>query len=76
MATQGSVSRSFPESSLLVSATYDKAEGTLEALFRNGATYRYFMVPEHVWSELIGSASAGEYFVKNIRDGFSHRKME
>lgn len=76
MVAQGTASWSFPESSLLVSATYDKTEGTLEVRFRNGTTYRYFIVPELVWSELIGSASAGEYFVKNVRDRFSCRKVE
>lgn len=67
-------SQGFPESSLLVSATYDASAGTLEARFRNGTTYRYFMVPETVWAQLIESASAGEYFVKNVRNRFPSQR--
>lgn len=69
-------SRSFTNSTLLLSATYDPAHQTLEMRFRNGSTYRYLQVPEQLWSQLLKADSAGEYFVKNIRARFEYAKIE
>lgn len=67
-------SRSFPTSTLLVSADYDPYAHALEVRFRNGSSYRYRGVPERVWTDLLEAASAGEYFVANIRNRFASVK--
>lgn len=53
-------------SSVLASIGYES--GTLEAEFVNGSVYQYFIVPRHVYEELMAGPSHGAFFNTHIRD--------
>jgi lysyl-tRNA synthetase class 2 len=42
--------------------------GTLEIEFVDGDVYRYFLVPRHVFLELVQAESKGAFFNDRIRD--------
>lgn len=60
------------ESSSLVSVGYSDDERILEAEFKNGAVYRFFLVPVSVWTGLLEAESKGAYFNRRIRDHYPH----
>ena len=57
-------------SSNLLSVGYDPETETLEVEFRSGGTYRYSGVPISEYQALMGAASHGSYFHRNIRDRY------
>ncbi len=62
------------QSSLLVSLAYSN-HATLELQFRNGAFYRYFVVPHPVVAALIAAESKGAYFNRHIRGRFRYQRL-
>jgi KTSC domain len=44
--------------------------GTLEIEFVDGDVYRYFLVPRHVFIELMQAESKGTFFNERIRDRY------
>lgn len=51
-------------------ASYDKQSAILEIEFRNGDTYRYFMVPDSVFRGLLAAESKGRFVHESIIDHF------
>lgn len=69
------MNRKVVSSSLLASVGYDAMTQTLELEFQSGSVYRYAMVPESVYLELMGAASHGVYFNAYIKDFYSYRRV-
>lgn len=61
-------------SSNLSSIGYDVNTNTLEVEFNSGAIYRYFDVPENVYSDLLNAGSHGSFFSHNIKNIYSFEK--
>ena len=49
------------ESSMLLAVGYDAATNELEAVFSNGAVWRYRQVPRKVYRELLAAESKGSF---------------
>lgn len=62
-------------SSNVESIGYDEATSTLEIEFKNGATYQYFDVPLHVFSELQNAGSVGAYLASNIKGHYRYSRV-
>jgi lysyl-tRNA synthetase class 2 len=62
-------------SSNLRTVSYDTVSQTLTIEFRSATSYRYFRVPFAVYAGLIRAPSPGGYFVAQIRDRYSFRKI-
>lgn len=56
-------------SSSIRSVGYSPLNKTLEIEFTNGGVYKYFNVPEFVYSDLMSAISHGAYFDAHIKDG-------
>jgi hypothetical protein len=64
------------QSSALEQVSYDEAEHTLCATFRDSRrTYIYDEVPQEVYDGLIFADSLGTYFNAHIRDCFACREL-
>ncbi|WP_271178341.1 KTSC domain-containing protein [Leifsonia poae] len=63
------------KSSVLASAGYDHERRILELEFVSGDVYRYWIVPERVWTGLWEADSAGQYFTTVIRDAYPTEKV-
>ena len=61
-------------SSNLASIGFDADTETLEIEFLSGKVYRYYNVPEHVHTELMGAGSHGVYFSENIRNAYPYEE--
>lgn len=48
----------------------------LEVRFRNGGVYRYFDVPERMYSLLMGADSKGAFFNRHIRDRYEGVRLK
>jgi len=59
-------------STRLRSVSYDIALSILDLEFRDGALYRYFDVPETIYTGLIAAESKGSYFNRSIRPCFPY----
>jgi KTSC domain len=54
---------------------YDASSMTLEILFRTGAIYLYYRVPEEVHHGLMNATSHGTYFNQNIKAGYDYHRI-
>jgi hypothetical protein len=55
---------------------YDRKAHILDVVFQNGALYRYFDVPVRVYLQLIGAASKGTFFNKQLKArGFRYERV-
>ena len=59
-------------STLLRSVSFDVGPSILELEFRDGALYRYFDVPETIYTGLLAADSKGSYFNRWIRSCFRY----
>jgi len=57
-------------SSNIKSIGYDVANGTLEIEFKNSGIYRYFNVPELLYSTLMNASSKGRYLNDYIKERY------
>jgi hypothetical protein len=64
------------ESTTLASAGHDGRAAILELLFRNGAVYQYFHVPDGIYQDLLGAPSKGRYFNHNIRGKYPYKLVQ
>lgn len=64
-----------PASSSIVAVSYDYGDATLDVEFRQGETYRYFMVPRSVLAALLTAPSAGKFFSTEIRPRFKEQRL-
>ena len=63
------------QSSLLVSAGYDRARRILEIEFLSKAVYQYFEVSEDIFDSLIAADSKGSYFNSAIRGRYPFSRL-
>lgn len=54
---------------------YDVDSQTLEIEFLNGGVYQYFDVPKHVYDDLMGASSHGQYLAQNIKGHYRYSKV-
>ena len=57
-------------SSLLRTVGYDEEKEELHVGFHKGGTYVYRGVPRRMFNAMIDDASAGGYFIQNIKSRF------
>lgn len=62
------------DSSLIAAMTYSD-HATLDLVFRNGTSYRYFAVPARVVEGLRSARSTGAYFHRHIRHRFRYQRL-
>lgn len=62
-------------SSNLKAVGYDEATKTLEVEFKNGSTYQYDDVPQAEYEAMMDAESVGRYFLANIKDRYTTRKV-
>lgn len=63
-------------SSTIHSVGYEVATQTLRIVFRSGAVYEYYFVPEEVYVGLLRAPSHGTYFAAHIRQaGYEFREV-
>lgn len=63
------------DSSSLASVMFSAELNVLWVNFRNGLSYEYFGVPQHVFDELVASASKGSFLNRFIRNRFPYRRL-
>jgi len=63
------------DSSNVQAVGYDGDSSTLQVEFKNGATYQYFDVPEHVFIRLRDAGSVGGYLASNIKGIYRYSKV-
>ena len=56
-----------PKSAHVRHLAYDPDTQTLQVTFANGATYRHFKVPPHVFATMTRQSSVGTYYHSVIR---------
>jgi len=62
------------ESSVLKSVGYDKDKKVLETELVNNAIYEYYKVPVSEYTNLMKSASLGEYYNRHIKK-YRYKKL-
>ena len=68
--------RRFPILSTTLQAVgYDHRTCVLEAEFRTGEIYRYYLVPRSGFEGLMRADSKGSYFNRKIRDRFRYEHV-
>lgn len=69
------ISRVPVDSSSLASVGYSPENSVLEAEFRHGVAYRFFLVPQRVFDDLLRAESKGTYFNRFIRGRYTHARL-
>jgi hypothetical protein len=62
-------------SSVIEEVGYNASCRTLEILFKSGAIYLYYFVPQDVHDALMAADSKGSYFNKQIKGLFEHHQI-
>ena len=62
-------------SSNLAEVGYDQPTQTLEVCFKNGRTYQYFDVPEHIYENLKRAGSPGGYLNSEVKGRFRYARV-
>lgn len=57
------------ESSVIDSVGYDHDSGTLMIVFRDGHVHELYLVPRHVYEELLEADSKGSFFNEKLKFG-------
>lgn len=57
------------------SIDYDAGERAMQITFRNGDTYRYTDVPDHLHQQFRAADSVGRFFHRFINGKFRHEKL-
>lgn len=63
------------ESSNLKSARYDGDSSTFEVSFKNGTTYQYFDVPQHIADDFNAAESKGGFLAAQVKGHFRYSKL-
>lgn len=63
-------------SSDIHSIGYDPQSAVLEVEFNSGDVYRYFDVPEHIYSQFMNTSSKGWFLHEYIRYSYRYQKVE
>jgi hypothetical protein len=62
-------------SSVIRDFAYDADSEELTIAFTSGRVYRYFAVPDEVFTALATAGSRGGYFNRHIRDRYEFREV-
>jgi hypothetical protein len=62
-------------SSVIEEVGYSPACRTLEILFKSGAIYLYYFVPQDVYDALMAAESKATYFERQIKGLFEHHQI-
>ncbi len=62
-------------SSVIAEVGYNASLRTLEIVFKSGAIYLYYFVPQDVYDALMSADSKGTYFNKQIKGVFEHHQI-
>lgn len=54
---------------------YDAAESMMDVAFTSGDTYRYFNVPEHIYTTFLHASSHGQFMNDYIRYNYRYQKV-
>ncbi len=57
-------------SSAISAIGYDVATKRMKTTFKQGSTYDYCRVPEHIFNGLLSASSKGSYYDVHIKDKF------
>jgi hypothetical protein len=69
--------REHPDSSQIVSSTYDPLTGTLKILFNyQNAEYLYMAVPAQVYDEFTRAKSVGKFLHLYIKGHYKERRIK
>ncbi|PAX51909.1 KTSC domain-containing protein [Brunnivagina elsteri] len=63
------------ESSMVQAVGYDEGSQTLEVVFSNGKTYKYFQVPKQIYEQLLVAESKGSYMQDAVIDCYQYRQI-
>ncbi|MFA6060326.1 MAG: KTSC domain-containing protein [Taibaiella sp.] len=63
-------------SSVIITAHYNKDTQVLKVIFRSGAVYEYYGVPEEVYLFYMKAKSKGTFLNKFIKGNFEFEKVE
>ncbi len=63
------------ESSNVSKIGYEPTNSTLEVEFKNGGTYHYYDVPEHIWEAFKAADSKGMFIHQNLKGQFRYSKV-
>ncbi len=69
------LTKSWPNSSNIASASYDKETKVLTITFVRGAVYEYYEVPHDTWKQFKYVISPGKYFDAHIKKAFEYNKV-
>jgi hypothetical protein len=64
-----------PESSSIGRFCYDALNQILLIEFKNGGIYKYHLVPETVFREMLAASSKGQFFLENIRGEYDYTRI-
>jgi hypothetical protein len=62
-------------SSVIEEIGYNPSSRTLEILFKSGAIYLYYFVPQDVHDALMAADSKGTYFNKQIKKNYEYHRI-
>ncbi|WP_315774309.1 MULTISPECIES: KTSC domain-containing protein [unclassified Bradyrhizobium] len=62
-------------SSNIAEVGYDATSRTLEVLFKTGAVYQYFDVPEQIYDELMRSSSVGGFLNSSVKGQYRYARL-
>jgi KTSC domain len=62
-------------SSVISEIGYEPSYRTLEIMFRSGAIYLYYFVPQEVHRALMDATSHGTYFNQHIKAVYDHHRI-
>ena len=63
------------KSTSVASIGYDDLSRTLEIEFRSGSVYRYYDVPEQIYTDLIAASSLGRFINYKIKPRFAYKEI-
>lgn len=64
------------KSSNIQAIDYNEDEQTLDVEFKGGAVYRYLDVPNDIPHLMLAAASAGKFFMQNIKPNYEFEKLK
>jgi KTSC domain len=62
-------------SSVISEVGYESTSRTLEIMFKSGAIYLYYFVPDEIHAGLMKAASHGTYFNRHIKSVYDHHRI-
>jgi hypothetical protein len=63
-------------SSVIDTTYYDKEKQTLKVIFRSGAVYVYFDVPEEVYQQFMKARSKGTFLNLSIKGSYEFERVD